>query len=127
MAALDRIRENHSRRPSVRRRLGVFWHTQGSGKSYSMIMFAQKVLRVVGGHWTFVIVTDRQDLDDQIYKNFARSGVTIADEKQVPAQNGDHLKRLLRGDQRYIFTLIQKFHTRDGELYPVLFDNTFAN
>jgi type I restriction enzyme R subunit len=113
LLALDHIRENHGH-------LGVFWHTQGSGKSFSMIMFAQKVLRVVGGHWTFVIVTDRQDLDDQIYKNFARSHVIVADEKQVRAQDGDHLKRLLRGDQRYIFTLIQKFHTRDGALYPVL-------
>ncbi len=113
MAALVHIRENQGR-------LGVFWHTQGSGKSFSMIMFAQKVLRTVGGHWTFVVVTDRQDLDTQIYKNFARCGATIGDEKQVRAQNGEHLKRLLRGDQRYIFTLIQKFHTRDGELYPVL-------
>jgi len=120
MAALHHIRDNHGKESPADRRLGVFWHTQGSGKSYSMLMFAQKVLRTVGGHWTFVIVTDRQDLDDQIYKNFARSGVTIADEKQVRAQNGDHLKRLLRGDQRYIFTLIQKFYTRDGELYPIL-------
>ncbi|MGC9395534.1 MAG: type I restriction endonuclease subunit R [Anaerolineae bacterium] len=118
MAALAHIREN-------RGKLGVFWHTQGSGKSFSMIFFAQKVLRTVGGHWTFVIVTDRQGLDAQIYKNFARSGVTIGDEKQVRAQNGEHLKQLLRGDQRYIFTLIQKFHTRStgdscDRPYPVL-------
>jgi type I restriction enzyme R subunit len=45
-------------------RLGVFWHTQGSGKSVSMMFFAQKVLRKVPGNWTFVVVTDREDLDD---------------------------------------------------------------
>jgi type I restriction enzyme R subunit len=56
-------------------RLGVFWHTQGSGKSVSMMFFAQKVLRKVPGNWTFVVVTDREDLDDWIYKNFASAGV----------------------------------------------------
>jgi hypothetical protein len=55
-------------------RLGVFWHTQGSGKSYSMIFFAQKVLRKLPGNWTFVVVTDRTELDRQIYKNFASVG-----------------------------------------------------
>src|SRR6185437_8454048 len=47
-------------------RLGVFWHTQGSGKSYSMAFFAEKVRRVVPGNFTFVVMTDRDDLDDQI-------------------------------------------------------------
>ena len=58
-------------------RLGVFWHTQGSGKSYSMVFFSQKVLRKIPGNFTFVIVTDRQDLDKQIYKNFAGTGKTF--------------------------------------------------
>ena len=49
----------------------MFWHTQGSGKSLSMLFFAQKVLRTLPGNWTFVIVTDRDELDDQIYKTFA--------------------------------------------------------
>ena len=130
LAALHHIRdETPGSAGENQGRLGVFWHTQGSGKSYSMIFIAQKVLRTVGGHWTFVIVTDRQNLDEQIYKNFARSGVTVEDEKRVRAQDGEHLKRLLRGDQRYVFTLIQKFHTRNQELqgdppipgrYPVL-------
>ncbi len=44
---------------------GVFWQTQGSGKSFSMVFFAQKVLRKVAGNWTFVVVTDRVELDDQ--------------------------------------------------------------
>ena len=62
--AVEQIGEN-------RGRLGVFWHTQGSGKSLSMVMFAEKVLRRLGGNWTFVIITDRQELDDQIAGTFA--------------------------------------------------------
>ena len=77
-----------------RGRLGVFWHTQGSGKSYSMVFFSQKVLRKIPGNFTFVIVTDRQDLDNQIYKNFAGAGAVT--EEQVQAESGEHLKRLLR-------------------------------
>jgi len=53
-------------------KLGVFWHTQGSGKSLSMV--SQKVLRKLEGHYTFLIVTDRQELDDQIYKTFSSVG-----------------------------------------------------
>src|SRR3990172_2026694 len=64
-------------------KLGVFWHTQGSGKSVSMMFFAQKVLRKLPGNWTFVIVTDRTDLDDQIYKNFASTGAVIEAEQRV--------------------------------------------
>lgn len=77
-----------------RRRLGVFWHTQGSGKSLSMVLFSQKVLRKFEGGFTFLIVTDRQELDDQIYKTFSSVGAVT--EGQVQAENGDHLKRLLR-------------------------------
>lgn len=51
-------------------RLGVFWHTQGSGKSYSMAFFAEKVRRVVPGNFTFLVMTDREDLDDQIWRTF---------------------------------------------------------
>ena len=58
----------HAARSPTERRLGVFWHTQGSGKSYSMIFFAQKVLRKLPGNWTFLVVTDRQELDQQIYR-----------------------------------------------------------
>jgi len=105
-----------------RGRLGVFWHTQGSGKSYSMIFFAQKVLRKLPGNWTFVVITDRLDLDDQIYKNFAGVGAVTEDEKRVRAQSGEHLKQLLQEDHRYVFTIIHKFHTEIGEVYPVLSD-----
>jgi type I restriction enzyme R subunit len=105
-------------------RLGVFWHTQGSGKSYSMIFFSQKVLRELPGNWTFVIVTDRKELDDQIYKNFSSSGAVTEPQKRVRAQSGDHLKRLLQEDHRFVFTLIQKFHTEKGDLYPELSDRS---
>lgn len=101
-------------------KLGVFWHTQGSGKSYSMIFFAQKVLRKQPGNWTFVVITDRIDLDDQIYKNFAGAGAVTEPEDHVRAESGAHLKQLLTEDHRYVFTLIHKFHTERGETYPVL-------
>jgi type I restriction enzyme R subunit len=104
--------------------LGVFWHTQGSGKSISMVFFSQKVLRKLPGNWTFLIITDRIDLDDQIYKNFARAGVVTEPEKRVRAQSGEHLQQLLREDHRYLFTLIQKFHTERGERYPQLSDRS---
>jgi type I restriction enzyme R subunit len=101
-------------------RLGVFWHTQGSGKSYSMLFFSQKVLRKLTGNWSFVIVTDRLELDDQIYKNFANAGVLT--EEQCQAESGEHLKQLLQEDHRFIFTLIHKFRTDDDSPYPKLSD-----
>lgn len=103
-------------------RLGVFWHTQGSGKSYSMVFLAQKVFRKLHGNWTFLIITDRRELDDQIYKTFSSSGaIGKKEEQEVRASSGDDLKKLLRdNDNRYVFTLIHKFHSRDGEIYPVL-------
>lgn len=103
-------------------KLGVFWHTQGSGKSFSMVFFSQKVLRKLEGHYTFLIVTDRQELDDQIYKTFSSVGAVT--EGQVQADSGDHLKRLLRENHRNVFTLIQKFRTEGGEKYPKLSDRS---
>ncbi|MCG2740889.1 MAG: type I restriction endonuclease subunit R, partial [Syntrophaceae bacterium] len=88
-------------------KLGVFWHTQGSGKSVAMIFFAQKVLRKLPGNWTFVVVTDRQELDGQIYKNFASAGVVT--EGRAQAESSKHLRQLLTEDHRYVFTLIHKF------------------
>ena len=91
---------------------GVFWQTQGSGKSYSMVFFAQKVLRKVPGNWTFVITTDRVELDDQIAKTFKATGaVSEAEGDQCHAESGAHLRELLRGNHRYVFTLIHKFQT----------------
>ncbi len=101
-------------------RLGVFWHTQGSGKSYSMVLFAQKILRKIPGNWTFVIVTDRIDLDRQIYTNFVNVGALTEPEERIHAGSAAHLKQLLQEDHRYVFTLIQKFQTEKGEKYPML-------
>jgi type I restriction enzyme R subunit len=105
-----------------RGRLGVFWQTQGSGKSYSMVFFAQKVMRKLPGNWTFVAITDRIELDDQLYKNFASVGAVTEPEDRVRADSAEHLKQLLTEDHRYVFTLIQKFRTDAGKRFPKLSD-----
>lgn len=93
---------------------GVFWQTQGSGKSFSMVFFAQKILRRIPGNWTFVIVTDRVELDDQIAKTFKGCGaVTEAEGDACHASSGAHLRELLRGNHRYVFTLVHKFQTAE--------------
>ena len=117
--AIDSLHE----RESNQGKLGVFWHTQGSGKSISMIFFAQKVLRKIPGGWRFVIVTDRRELDNQIYKNFADCRGVVT-QGEVHAEDIQGLRQLLREDHRYIFTLIQKFQTNDDEPHPVLSDNS---
>lgn len=96
-------------------RLGVFWHTQGSGKSYSMAFFVEKVRRVVPGNFTFLIMTDREDLDDQIWRTFVGCGVT--DEKTPKAESGRALQALLHGNPRFIFSLIHKFNQPVTEPY----------
>lgn len=75
---------------------GVFWQTQGSGKGYSMVFFAQKVLRKITGNWTFVVVTDRVELDDQIAKTFAACGA-VTDAQDCYEGSGAHLRKLLGG------------------------------
>ena len=101
-------------------RLGVFWHTQGSGKSLSMLWFTQKVLRKEPGNWTFVLVTDRKELDEQLYGQFADSGV-ITTGQEVHAETSANLRELLAQDHRYVFTLIHKFIPPEkGQPMPVL-------
>lgn len=89
-------------------RLGVFWHTQGSGKSYSMAFFARKVRRCVPGNFSFVVMTDREDLDDQIFRTFVGCGVV--NEKTPRASSGSDLKALLKQNHRFIFSLVHKFN-----------------
>ncbi|MDP1538216.1 MAG: type I restriction endonuclease, partial [Burkholderiales bacterium] len=84
-------------------RLGVMWHTQGSGKSYSMAFFAEKVRRTVPGNFTFVLMTDRDGLDSQIYKTFVGCGV--ADDQTPRAGSGRDLEQLLGHNHRYVFSL----------------------
>ncbi|ARO23977.1 type I site-specific deoxyribonuclease HsdR subunit protein [Rhizobium sp. TAL182] len=114
--AIDAVRHIERNRG----RLGVFWHTQGSGKSLSMVMFAEKVLRRLGGNYTFVVITDRTELDDQIAGQFASTGALTKDIDQAQAGSRAHLKELLAGNERYVFTLIQKFSTADRESMPIL-------
>jgi type I restriction enzyme R subunit len=102
-------------------KLGVFWHTQGSGKSYSMIFFTKKIFRQFTGNYTFLIVTDRDDLDGQIYRNFLGAGAFTKDTKCQPA-NSEELRTMLQTNTRYIFTLIQKFRYDKGKKYPLLSD-----
>ena len=90
------------------KRLGVFWHTQGSGKSYSMVFLCQKIQRQFGGAYTFLLVTDRVELDKQIYGTFA--GVGAVTNKKARAGSGKDLKELLGTDEKYIFSLIHKFN-----------------
>jgi type I restriction enzyme R subunit len=114
--ALERIRATGEKR------LGVFWHTQGSGKSLSMLWFTQKVLRQLPGGWTFVMVTDRKELDTQLHDEFVDAGA-VSREAQVHAGTTTHLRDLLRADHRYVFTLIHKFRLREDETeMPVLSD-----
>ncbi|AKB75076.1 Type I restriction-modification system, restriction subunit R [Methanosarcina lacustris Z-7289] len=112
--------ESFKKRKENEGKIGVFWHTQGSGKSYSMIFFAQKILRKFPGNYTFVVVTDREELDEQIYRNFQNAGVIS--EVGVQARSGGHLKQLLTEDHRLVFTLIHKFGTKKGVKHPLLSD-----
>ncbi|WMP17370.1 type I restriction endonuclease subunit R [Thiothrix lacustris] len=89
-------------------KLGVFWHTQGSGKSLSMVFLAEKIHRKQCGNFTFVIMTDRKELDGQIYTQFMGAGA--ATETEIQAKDGKGLKRLLQENHRYVFSLIHKFN-----------------
>ncbi|MCX6910299.1 MAG: type I restriction endonuclease subunit R, partial [Verrucomicrobia bacterium] len=90
-------------------KLGVYWHTQGGGKSYSMAFFAEKVRRHISAKFTFLLMTDRNDLDDQIYGTFVGCG--IVDPKTTPrAGSGSDLKHILEENHRYVFSLIHKFN-----------------
>lgn len=103
-------------------KLGVFWHTQGSGKSFSMAFLAQKIRRKVPGSFKFVFVTDREDLEDQLYKTFVRSKL-ISEKDGVRARSSDDLTEKIQNSSSYVFTLIQKFKSKGrGATYPKLSD-----
>lgn len=107
------------KRENLKGKLGVFWHTQGSGKSYSMVMLAKKIKHKCEGNFTFLIVTDRQNLDGQIYKNFLRSEFMGESEEVQPA-NSRRLREELKTNKSILFTLIHKFRYDKGKKYPVL-------
>ena len=95
-------------------KLGVFWHTQGSGKS-----FTRKIFRKFEGNFTFLVITDREDLDTQIYRNFLHMGACTKADTSRP-KNSAELRDVLTTNKRYIFTLIHKFRYDKGKKYPVL-------
>lgn len=102
-------------------KLGVFWHTQGSGKSFSMIFYARKIFRKATGNFSFVVVTDRQDLDGQIYRNFLNTETVRKEDAAQPA-NAEEMRKFLGQNKKVVFALIQKFRYDKGRKYPRLFD-----
>lgn len=116
---VNNLMESMENRKELNGKLGVFWHTQGSGKSYSMVMFARKVKRKLHGNFTFLVITDRDDLDTQIHKNFVRTGV-IGEGEECQPKNGKQLREFLQTNKSFIFTLIHKFRYEKGKQYPVL-------
>lgn len=116
---VNNLIESVKNREELNGKLGVFWHTQGSGKSYSMVMFARKVKRKIPGNFTFLVITDRDDLDTQIYKNFLRTE-TIGKTEECKPKSGSQLREYLQSNKSFVFTLIHKFKYDKGKQYPVL-------
>lgn len=107
------------RRKEFSGKLGVFWHTQGSGKSFSMIFYARKIFRKCTGNYSFVVITDREDLDGQIYRNFLNTG-TVKKADAAQPKDSEQMRRFLGENKRLVFTLIQKFRWPKGQRYPLL-------
>lgn len=103
-------------------KLGVFWHTQGSGKSYSMVFLAQKIRRKFSGSPTIVVLTDREELNTQISDTFENCGMLgKTKSSQFIASSGENLITKLKGNPSFIFTLIQKFNKTDTQ--PIIPDH----
>src|SRR5690554_121002 len=113
--------ERFCKRSEYDGKLGVFWQTQGSGKSFSMIFYARKIFRKATGNFSFVVVTDRQDLDGQIYRNFLNAETVRKEDAAQPA-NAEEMRKFLGQNKKVVFTLIQKFRHVKGRKYPRLFD-----
>lgn len=107
------------RRRELGGKLGVFWHTQGSGKSFSMVFYTRKIFRKLTGNFSFLVVTDRDDLDGQIYRNFLHTGV-VGPKDDVRPRDSAQLREMLGKNKRVVFTLIQKFRYDKGKDYPLL-------
>jgi len=116
---VNRALESLAHRRERDGKLGIFWHTQGAGKSFSMIFLIRKVFHKLEGSYTFVVITDRDDLDSQIYKNFIRTG-TVLDSDAAQPHNSEQLRQYLGQNKRLVFSLIQKFRYDKGKKYPVL-------
>jgi len=116
---VNRALQRFQTRDGEKGKLGVFWHTQGSGKSFSMIFYTRKIQRKIGGQYTFVVITDRDDLDGQIYRNFLHTQ-TVKKEDAARPGNSEKLREALGQHKRIVFTLIQKFRYDKGKSYPLL-------
>jgi type I restriction enzyme R subunit len=106
-------------REELKGKLGVFWHTQGSGKSFSMVFYVRKIFRKETGNFTFVVVTDREDLDGQIYRTFLHTDTVTKAEAAQP-KNSEEMRKFLGMNKRMVFTLIHKFRWDKGREYPLL-------
>ena len=114
--------EMYKNRQYLNGKLGVFWHTQGSGKSYSMLFLAQKIRRKFAGSPTFLVLTDRDELNKQISDTFENCGLLgNVKAKKFIASSGEDLKSKLKGNPSFIFSLIQKFN--DPKAEPILSDH----
>lgn len=113
--------ESFKNRDSKNGKLGVFWHTQGAGKSFSMIFFTRKIFRKFTGDFTFVVITDRDDLDGQIYRNFLYTG-TVTEKDAARPKDSESMRKSLSRNLRIVFTLIHKFRWPKGKPYPLLTD-----
>lgn len=103
------------------RKGGVVWHTQGSGKSLSMVFFTGKIVLAMDNP-TVVVITDRNDLDDQLFDTFAASRQLLRQDP-IQAESRDHLKNLLKvASGGIVFTTIQKFQPEEGNVYEQLSD-----
>ncbi|MBF8275591.1 MAG: hypothetical protein HW390_664 [Candidatus Brocadiaceae bacterium] len=103
------------------RKGGVVWHTQGSGKSLSMVFYTGKIVLAMDNP-TILVITDRNDLDDQLFDTFASSKQLLRQEP-VQAENREHLKELLKvASGGIVFTTIQKFQPEEGNVYERLSD-----
>lgn len=118
---VNNLMESVKNREKLNGKLGVFWHTQGSGKSYSMVMFVRKVRRKLHGNFTFLVITDREDLDTQIHKTFVRTEV-IGEKEECRPKNSTQLRDFLRSNKPMVFTLIHKFQYDKTKKYPLLSD-----
>ena len=116
---VNNLYETLKNRKQLKGKLGVFWHTQGSGKSYSMVFFVRKVQKKMNGNFTYLIVTDREELDSQIHKTFVRTEV-IGQGDETQPKNSEQLREFLKGNKTMLFTMIHKFRYDKTKKYPVL-------
>ncbi len=122
-ASLSPWEREHKGEGNADHRIGVIWHTQGSGKSLSMVFYAGKIVNLLNNP-TIVMLTDRNDLDDQLFGTFGNCKDTL---RQTPVQAADRedLKEKLKvASGGIVFTTIQKFFPEKGEKYPMLSDRS---